>query len=78
MVREWEIVDTCEIHIEYFMASSHELLTYQNHRMHPYRALFMWYCVYYIHSHSEKLFVLPAVYLKFFQNGKICFYTSRK
>ena len=32
-VREEEIVDTCEIHIEYFMASAHELLTYQNHRM---------------------------------------------
>ena len=27
VVRDWEIVDTCEIHIEYFMASAHELLT---------------------------------------------------
>ena len=94
ILREWEIVDTCEVHIEYFMESA-RLLTYQNHWTsehfewvrflvqkqwlhNPYRALFLWYCVYYIHSHSEKLFILPAVYLRFFQNGKICHYTSWK
>ena len=40
----------------------------------PYKALSMWYCVYYIHT--ETFIILPAFYFKSFQNPEMPKYAA--